>query len=80
MQAVIFFFLKMLVRYSGWRRAQNNQHEKLILKLCGIVPVVGTPIDLSYGGGLRVREAAAPVERMEYNEYWRWVWSQTSKK
>jgi hypothetical protein len=54
--------------------------KKIIFKALGLVPQKGTPIDLSYGGGIRATASAGPVERMEYNEYWRWVWAQVGKK
>jgi hypothetical protein len=54
--------------------------KKLIFKLIGFVPAVGTPIDLSYGGGARLKSSLPAENRMEYNEYWNWVWQQTSKK
>lgn len=48
----------------------KNLFKTLIQKLHGIDPTIGTPIDLSYGGGARAMRTVNPDQELGYNEFW----------
>jgi hypothetical protein len=53
----------------------KNLFKTLIQKLQGIDSTIGETIDLTYGGGARVRSTVNPDQELGYNEFWERIYA-----